>query len=113
MRTIDATIPEAIERMIARCLEPDPAARFQTSKELVAELDRLDEDGRPLPIHRVVGMKVMAAAVALFGVLIAGTWWFARGPAVPVQHDPVSVLIADFANTALATRRSTARSNRW
>ena len=99
VRTIDATIPEAIERIIAKCCEPDPAARFQTSAELVTELDRLGEEGHPLPIHRVVGMKVMAAAVALFVVLIAGTWWFARGPAVPVQHDPVSVLISDFANT--------------
>ena len=26
------------------------------------------------------------------------TWWLARGPAVPVQHEPVSVLIADFHN---------------
>jgi len=99
VRTIDATIPEATERIIARCCEPDPAARFQTSKDLVAELDRLDENGRPLPIHRVVGMKGMAAAVAVFGLLLAGTWWFARGPAVPVQHDPVAVLIADFDNT--------------
>ena len=99
VRTVDATIPEAIERVIARCVQPDPGARYQTSKELVAELDRLDEDGQRLPIHRVVGVKVMAAAVALFTVLIAGTWWYARGPAVPVQHDPVSVLISDFANT--------------
>ncbi len=98
VRTIDATIPEAVEQVISRCLQPDPAARFQTSAELVTALDRLDENGRPLPIHRVIGMKGMAAAVALFAVLIAGTWWFARGPAVPVQHDPVSVLIADFAN---------------
>ena len=98
VRTVDATIPEAIERVIIRCVEPDPAARYQTSKELVAELDRLDEDGHPLPIHRVVGVKGMAVAVALFVVLIAGTWWFARTPAAPVQHDPVSVLIADFVN---------------
>jgi serine/threonine protein kinase/tetratricopeptide (TPR) repeat protein len=98
VRTVDATIPEAVEAVISRCLEPDPASRFLTSAELVAALDRLDENGRPLPIHRVVGMKGMAAAVVLFLVLLAGTWWFARGPSVPVEHDPVSVVIADFQN---------------
>ncbi len=99
VRTVDPTIPEAIEQIISRCLQPDPAARFQSSAELVAALDRLDENGRPLPIHRVIGIKGMAAAVAVFSMMLAGTWWFARGPAVPVEHDPVSVLIADFQNT--------------
>ena len=34
-------------------------------------------------------------------VLVGGTWWFALlfAPTVPVVHDPVSVLIADFTNT--------------
>jgi hypothetical protein len=98
VRTVDPTIPEAVERVISRCLEPDPAARFQTAAELIAALDRLDENGKPLPIHRVIGMKGMAAAVVVFLGLLAGTWWFARGLAGPVQHDPVSVLIADFQN---------------
>ena len=33
-------------RSIARCVEPDPAARFQTSAELAAALAALDEDGQ-------------------------------------------------------------------
>ena len=40
-----------------------------------------------------------AAVAAVIGLLIA-TWWLARGPAVPVQHEAVSVLIADFDNRA-------------
>ena len=32
MRTIDPTIPEALDQLVARCLEPDPAARFQTTR---------------------------------------------------------------------------------
>jgi Tfp pilus assembly protein PilF len=59
----------------------------------------LDDEGKALPIHRVFGMRVAVAALGLFMALLVGTWWFARGPAVPVQHDPVSVVIADFQNT--------------
>jgi tetratricopeptide (TPR) repeat protein len=43
-------------------------------------------------------MRVAVAALGLFMALLVGTWWFSRGPALPVQHDPVSVLIADFQN---------------
>jgi Flp pilus assembly protein TadD len=44
-------------------------------------------------------MRVAVLALALFMALLVGTWWFSRGPALPVQHDPVSVLIADFQNS--------------
>ena len=44
-RATDPTIPESIETFITRCLEPDPAARYQTSAEVVAELNKLDDDG--------------------------------------------------------------------
>jgi len=99
VRTINATIPEAVELVISRCLEPDPAARFETSAALVAALDKLDEHGVPLPVRRVVGMRLATAAIAVFVLLLAGTWWMARGPGVPVQHDPVSVIIADLDNS--------------
>ena len=58
-RSIDPAIPEAVDAIVTRCLAPDPAARFQTTDDLLAALDRLDGDGRPLPsdqrlIHFVV-----------------------------------------------------------
>src|SRR6185295_6076265 len=36
LRTIDPTIPEPIERLVTKCLEPDPIARYQTTGELEA-----------------------------------------------------------------------------
>jgi tetratricopeptide (TPR) repeat protein/serine/threonine protein kinase len=51
-RTIDPAIPEAVDRIVVRCLQPDPAARFQTSSKLTTELSALDADGHallPLP----------------------------------------------------------------
>jgi tetratricopeptide (TPR) repeat protein len=91
-------IPESLNQLISRCIEPDPAARFQTTAELREALGRLDDRGEPLPIQRVFGMRAAVAALGLFMALLVGTWWFSRGPAVPVQHDPVSVVIADFQN---------------
>ena len=44
---------------MTRCLQPDPAARFQTTEELAADLDRLDEAGEPIPIKRVVGLRMV------------------------------------------------------
>jgi tetratricopeptide (TPR) repeat protein len=97
-RSLVAEIPEALDQLVSRCIEPDPASRFQTTDELAAALGRLDDQGEPLPIQRVFGMRVAVAALSFFLVLLVGTWWLSRGPALPVQHDPVSVLIADFQN---------------
>jgi tetratricopeptide (TPR) repeat protein len=93
-------IPAALDAVVSRCLEPDAAKRFQTSQELAEALHGLDDNGQPIRIAKVVGLRLFAAVVAIGLLLLAGTWWFARGPAVPVQHDPVSVLIADFQNSS-------------
>ena len=97
-RTLDPSIPEHVDRIIARCLEPDPDARFQTSAELQAALARLDDEGNLLPVTQRLTRKMMVAAAALVVALVAGTWWIAsrRGP--EVAPEPFSVLIADFAN---------------
>ena len=98
VRSIDSTIPEAIDELIARAVQPDPAARFQTSAELVAELDRLDENGVPIPIRRVVRLPFVMAMVAVLLALSGGTWWYFRSLVPPPAHAPVTVVIADFQN---------------
>ena len=39
LRSIDPTIPEALETVVTKCLQPDPAARFQKISEVLALLD--------------------------------------------------------------------------
>ncbi|HKN42414.1 MAG TPA: protein kinase family protein, partial [Propionibacteriaceae bacterium] len=91
-------IPAALDALVSRCLEPDPAARFQTSAELLTELDRLDENGEPIPIKRVVRLPLAFAVGSLVVALSSGVWWYFRPAAPAVAHDPVTVLIADFEN---------------
>src|SRR6185436_2411344 len=46
-----------------------------------------------------ISRRTIAAAAAAVVALVAGTWWFTRTPPPAKQHDPVSVVIADFQNS--------------
>ena len=97
IRTIDPAVPDPVDQLVARCLQPDPAARFQTSQELLAALNRLDDEGKLKPEPRRLTWKNGTAAALLLLALLTGTWWLAQTP-VPEAHEPVPVLIADFDN---------------
>lgn len=98
VRALDPSIPDPLDRIVNRCLERDPEARFQTSADLLAALNGLKDDGTPLPVYRRFSSRQIVAAGALVVMLLGGTWWAARGPAPPVHIDPVVVLVADFDN---------------
>ena len=98
IETIVPEVPEPFAHIIARCLEPDPDKRFQTSEEVSAALALLDDNGVPIPIPPRFGKKVIATAAVAVIALVTGTWWFTRTPPVEKPHAPVTVLIADFEN---------------
>ena len=71
LRTIDPTIPEAIESLVTRCLQPDAAARYQTANELVRDIDRVAAGGTPA-IAPVRGRSAWLGSPALrWGILAA------------------------------------------
>ena len=98
--TVDDTIPEPLNAVVVRCLERDPANRFQTTSELVAALDRLDDTGELIPVPARVSKKVLIPVSLLILALFVGMYVFGRRTAfVPATtHDPVSVIIADLQN---------------
>jgi eukaryotic-like serine/threonine-protein kinase len=98
VKSVLPAMPDAFDQVVSRCLEPDSARRYQTTEELAAALAALDEHGEPIPIKRMVSTRVLAGVMTLGVAALGGTWWFSRGPDIPVKHDPVSVLIADFQN---------------
>ncbi len=113
LRSLDPRVPEALNQVIARCVEPDPANRYQTTADLMVALDALDAEGHapilmtpapaPAPAPGITRRYlVMAAGVLLVLAAIAvGYWANSRPTVVPAvtSRDPVSVLIADFQNT--------------
>jgi serine/threonine protein kinase/tetratricopeptide (TPR) repeat protein len=97
-QTLDPSIPKPIEQVIARCLEPDREKRFQTSAELVAALDRLDEKGELIPIKRTIRLPYAIAGIVLLLAISVGVWWYQRQFIPPAKHETVKVVIADFTN---------------
>jgi eukaryotic-like serine/threonine-protein kinase len=101
LRTIDPAIPEPLDALVSRCVQPDPAKRYQTSAELAAALADLDENGhlRPTvraapPTWRLAAVAAVLAAAVIVAIVV--TKRGAPAPAKPI--DPVSILVADFNN---------------
>jgi tetratricopeptide (TPR) repeat protein/tRNA A-37 threonylcarbamoyl transferase component Bud32 len=108
-RAVDATIPEALDRIVARCLAPDAAARYQTSAELAADLARLDAQGHAADGVAMGGagtsrwltgrVTLIAAMTACIVAIVVGVWvWDRPAPAVP--SEPVSVAVVPFRNAS-------------
>lgn len=64
-------LPEALEQLVARCLEPEPAARYQTTEELVAALDQLDAEGRARPGEMIAPPPIRAQTSVTSAVAVA------------------------------------------
>lgn len=94
-------VPAAFDAFITKCVQLDPNDRFAMTADLVAALARLDDDGNliPEPITKRMSPAMMTLAGLSVAAMIGGTWYFSRGNG-PVDHTPVSVLIADFTNTS-------------
>ena len=105
--SLDPTIPAPLSAIVARCLERDPKARYQSAADVLRDLDAWTGAGphtsfRPSRVmiagSAVVWPYVLAGVAAV--LLVAATVWYLLRPhaSSAAQHAPVSVLIADFAN---------------
>ena len=95
IRSVIPEIPQALDQLITKCTEPDAANRYQTTAELVAAIERLDDNGKLRPIKRSIRLPY-AIGTAVVLLAFSGWVWWAMRPAVVPEN--VSVIIADFAN---------------
>ncbi len=107
LRTLAPDAPDALERMVMKCLEPEPARRYATTRALIDQLESLDADGHltRAPVATDRQWKAATVTMLVLVLLSAGAAvWFARhrvGPPLPAPaREPLSILIADFENKA-------------
>ena len=111
-RTKDASIPEAIDKIIARCIQPAADARYPTIAEMLADLEKLDDNGKPLPMVRRLTWRIGAAAALVVASLRRRerTGWRGDRPCLSCTNP--SRCSSRTSRTAPAMRRSTRRSSR-
>jgi serine/threonine protein kinase len=107
-KSINAAIPDSVNEIVMKLLDPKPENRYESTQALVAALARLAPDGSiRTDVHEVIvhdaPPRSKLAIAALLIVLIGGAagWLLSRGAiseTVSAAQDPVSVLIGDFEN---------------
>jgi tetratricopeptide (TPR) repeat protein/tRNA A-37 threonylcarbamoyl transferase component Bud32 len=98
IQSLVPAVPAALDQIVSRCIEPDVTKRFPSTEALAAALGKLDAHGEPIPIKRVVGVRMTAAIVTLVAALGGVAVYYSRQALPPAPKDPVSVVIADLQN---------------
>jgi tetratricopeptide (TPR) repeat protein/predicted Ser/Thr protein kinase len=109
---VDKKIPGSLSNIVAKCLEKDPANRYQDAEELDADLRAWQgrSGGKKVSASsmrlRFIRMRELpwtryAVAGVLLVAIAAGIGWFVarrQQSAKSVAHVPISVLVGDFTN---------------
>ena len=110
-RSLDPSIPAPVNDLVMKCLQPSPDARYSTTQELTDALDHLTPDGHiRSDIQEVIvhdggrpAWQLAAAAAVIVALAGTGGWLVSNRTgidplAVAAAREPISVLVADFAN---------------
>jgi len=108
---IDREVPAVLSHIVGKCLERDPALRYQNAQDVLNDLhawqgkggSRVSVSSTSLWLNRLRELSWSRIAIigGLMVVTVAGVAWYSSRrahTATVVAHAPVSVLVGDFQN---------------
>ena len=106
---VDKKIPGTLSNIIAKCLEKDPANRYQRAEELEADLRSWKSTGKVsassvrLRMNRIRELpwpRLAIAGVLIMAMAAGASWIIVRRQQAgkPAARGPISVLVGDFDN---------------
>ena len=122
VRTVNPDVPEAVEAIVTRMLQKDPARRFQSALEVATAFRKLlqraeTDEAAPQPIAPAVSaegpqnkgiQRILLAAVFVLTLILLGLWYWGRQSSsggVPVSvADSLSVVSDTASNRADTTQ---------
>lgn len=115
VQSLENAVPVPIEKIVGKCLEREPAQRYQSAQEIIDDIKKWEGAGaaaslhfppvhtwgRDVPWHWIGGIGAVIV-LAVTGFLLRGRFFGAKSEArieTPRSGSaPVSVLVADFQN---------------
>jgi Tol biopolymer transport system component len=93
--TVNASVPVALDAVVARALEKDRERRYQTAPELEAELRSLRR-----PVRFTMRRRIALATLGLAAVASSVLWVFAMRPSAREGLDPARLTFLRISNQA-------------
>lgn len=99
--TFNPSLPKELEAVISRCLRKNPAARYQSAREILRDLEKVNENYPTVVLERTAPRKihwrrwarknwqVLSIYVLTMLVFLTALFWVIRGDSAP---DPNSVI---------------------
>jgi serine/threonine protein kinase len=94
-RKVRSELSPKLEAIILKCLEKEPAKRYQSASELQADLERLSTGASPLAARR--RLWPIIAESAIVAVLAVGVFFYLHRAPKLTEKD--TIVLADFTNT--------------
>jgi eukaryotic-like serine/threonine-protein kinase len=101
--SLNPDVPAHLSAIVTRCLEKDPGARYESTRDLASDLKSVTDTGprasaARAPKARSVAVVYAGVAVAAVAAAIGAAWLWTRAPAAPPAPPKPLVAVRAFRN---------------